>query len=105
MMNKLVRLLFDAWFMRAQLILPLLSRKIPIIGQAVLVKSTFAAGGRKGFACRRDTASVYMPLRYRAFVSQPETLVGREQLVAAETHCAGVVDADSLDGVDTGSSY
>ena len=34
MMNKHVRLLFDAWFMRARLILPLLSRKIPIIGQA-----------------------------------------------------------------------
>lgn len=27
----------------------------------------------------------------------------REQLVAAETHCAGAVDADSLDGVNTGS--
>jgi len=32
MMNKRVRLLFAAWFMRARLILPLLSRKIPIIG-------------------------------------------------------------------------
>ena len=34
MMNKPVRLLFDAWFMRARLVLPLLSRKMPIIGQA-----------------------------------------------------------------------
>ena len=35
---------------------------------------------------------------------QPEALVGREQFVAAETHCAGVMDADSLDSVDTGSA-
>lgn len=34
MMNKPVRLLFDAWFMRARLVLPLLSRKMQIIGQA-----------------------------------------------------------------------
>ncbi len=34
MMNKPVRLLFGAWFMRARLVLPLLSRKMPIIGQA-----------------------------------------------------------------------
>lgn len=33
-MNKPVRLLFDAWFMRARLVLPLLSRKMPVIGQA-----------------------------------------------------------------------
>ena len=34
MMNKPVRVLFDAWFMRARLVLPLLSRKMRVIGQA-----------------------------------------------------------------------
>ena len=34
MMNQPVRLLFNAWFMRARLVLPLLSRKMPVIGQA-----------------------------------------------------------------------
>lgn len=37
------RVLFDAWFMRARLVLPLLSRKMRVIGQA-----------------RRDTA-LFMP--------------------------------------------
>ena len=32
--SKSVRLLFDSWFMRARLILPLLSRKMQVIGQA-----------------------------------------------------------------------
>lgn len=43
MRNKPVRVLFDAWFMRARLVLPLLSRKMRVIGQA-----------------RRDTA-LFMP--------------------------------------------
>jgi hypothetical protein len=34
MRNKPVRILFDAWFMRARLVLPLLSRKMRVIGQA-----------------------------------------------------------------------
>lgn len=34
MMNRPVRLLFDAWFMRARLVLPLLSQKMQIIGQS-----------------------------------------------------------------------
>jgi len=54
--------------------------------------------------CRGDTASVCTPLWHRTLVSQPEALVGREQFVAAETHGAGVMDADSLDGVDIGSA-
>jgi hypothetical protein len=33
-MTQPVRVLFDAWFMRARLVLPLLSRKIQVIGQA-----------------------------------------------------------------------
>jgi hypothetical protein len=45
MKNKLVRILFDAWFMRARLVLPLLARKIRIIGQA-----------------RRDTALFLSPV-------------------------------------------
>jgi len=47
MMNKPVRMLFDAWFMRARLVLPLLSRKIRVIGQA-----------------RRDTA-LFLPVAVR----------------------------------------
>lgn len=34
MCGKPVRVLFDAWFMRARLVLPLLSRKMRVIGQA-----------------------------------------------------------------------
>ena len=34
MIGKPVRVLFDAWFMRARLVLPLLSRKMRVIGQA-----------------------------------------------------------------------
>jgi hypothetical protein len=34
MKDRPVRILFDAWFMRARLVLPLLSRKMRIIGQA-----------------------------------------------------------------------
>ena len=45
MMNKPVRVLFDAWFMRARLVLPLLSRKMRVIGQA-----------------RRDTALFLQPV-------------------------------------------
>lgn len=41
-------------------------------------------------------------LGYRAAVSRPETLVGCEQLVAAETHCTGTMDADPLHGLDSG---
>ena len=45
MRNKPVRILFDAWFMRARLVLPLLSRKMRVIGQA-----------------RRDTALFLAPV-------------------------------------------
>ncbi len=34
MKGKSVRILFDAWFMRARLVLPLLARKMHVIGQA-----------------------------------------------------------------------
>lgn len=45
MRNKPVRILFDAWFMRARLVLPVLSRKMRVIGQA-----------------RRDTALFLLPI-------------------------------------------
>jgi hypothetical protein len=179
MMNKSVRLLFDAWFMRARLVLPLLSRKMRIIGQArrdaalskprrgrpktyvikmtpdairnlplteikltlygkeqlvrlrtvvamarflkgALVRAVWcefydtnkqhwskirlAIGNRNGVECRRNTASVRTSLGHRTLVSQLEVLVGCEQSVAAETHCAGVMDADSINSVDAGSA-
>lgn len=40
-MNKPVRILFDAWFMRARLVLPLLSRKMRVIGQVRLDTALF----------------------------------------------------------------
>lgn len=186
MIDKPVRVLFDAWFMRARLVLPLLSRKMRVIGQArrdtalflppvvffkpgrgrpkiygvkmtseaiqalpvtelklmlygkeqlirlrsVVAMARFlkgtpvravwcsfydadkqrwskarlAVGDRNRIECRGDPASICTPLGYRTLVSQPETLVGREQSVAAKTHGVGTLDADSFDSVDTGSA-
>jgi len=72
-------------------------------GQTELVESALAIGERNRIECRRNLAIVRTALGYRTVVSQPETLVGREQSVAAETHRVGTMDADSFDGMDSGS--
>ena len=72
-------------------------------GQTELVKSALAVGDRNRTKRGGNPASVRTPLGYRTLVSQPETLVGREQFMATETYCAGTLDADSFDSVDTGS--
>lgn len=185
MMNKPVRLLFGAWFMRARLVLPLLSRKMPIIGQArcdtalflppddvskpergrprtygikmtpeaiqnlpvtevkltqygkeqlvrlrnVVAMARFLKGklvravwcefydadkqrwSRTRLLLATETdlrAEEILHLHGRCWGIEPlfhdlkRWFVGCEQFVAAETHCAGVMDADSPDGVDTG---
>lgn len=72
--------------------------------QTELDKSALAVGERNRIECRRNLATVRTTLGHRTVVSQPETLVGREQSVAAETHRTGTVDADSFNGVDAGSA-
>ena len=148
MMNKPVRLLFDAWFMRARLVLPLLSRKMPIIGQARCDTALFLPPDvvLKPGRGRPKTYGIKMTpeaIRNLPATEVKLTLYGKEQLVrlrtvvamarflkrtlvravwcefydadkqrwskarlllATETHCAGVMDADSLDSVDTGSA-
>ena len=90
MMNKPVRLLFDAWFMRARLVLPLLSRKMPIIGQArcdtalFLPPDSVSKPGRG----RPKTYGIKMtPETIRKFpVTKVKlTLYGKEQLVRLRT--------------------
>lgn len=61
-------------------------------GQTALVKGAPAIGNRNGIECRRNTFPIRTTMGHRALVLQPEAaLVGCEQLVAAETHCAGVI--------------
>ena len=130
-----------AWY------LPLLSRKMPIIGQARCDTALFLPSGsvskpgrgrpktygikmtlvravwcefydadkqrwskaRLLLATETDLrAEEILHLYARRWGIEPlfhnlKRLSGCEQFVAAETHCAGVMDADSLDSVDTGS--
>ncbi|KRH78445.1 hypothetical protein FERRO_14320 [Ferrovum sp. JA12] len=73
-------------------------------GQAELVKGATVVGDRNGAECRGNLAPVCPSLGYRTVVPQPETLVGRQQSVAAKTHRTGTVDADSIHRMDTGSA-
>jgi len=90
MMNKPVRLLFDAWFMRARLVLPLLSRKMPIIGQArcdtalLLPPDVVLKPGRG----RPKTYGIKMTpeaIRNLPVTEVKLTLYGKEQLVRLRT--------------------
>ena len=86
MKGKPVRVLFDAWFMRARLVLPLLSRKVRVIGQArrdtalflppvVLVKP---GRGRPRKYGMKMTAEAILAL---PVTEVKLTLYGKEQLI------------------------
>ena len=86
MKGKPVRVLFDAWFMRARLVLPLLSRKVRVIGQArrdtalflppvVLVKP---GRGRPKKYGMKMTAEAILAL---PVTEVKLTLYGKEQLI------------------------
>ncbi len=86
MKGKPVRVLFDAWFMRARLVLPLLSRKVRVIGQkrrdtalflppVVLVK--LGRGRPKKYGMKM-TAEAILAL---PVTEVKLTLYGKEQLI------------------------
>ena len=90
MMNKPVRLLFDAWFMRAHLVLPLLSRKMPIIGQARCDTALFLPPDvvLKPGRGRPKTYGIKMTpeaIRNLPVTEVKLTLYGKEQLVRLRT--------------------
>ena len=90
MMNKPVRLLFDAWFMRARLVLPLLSRKMRIIGQARCDTALFLPpdGVLKPGRGRPKTYGIKMTpetIRNLPATEVKLTLYGKEQLVRLRT--------------------
>ena len=90
MMNKPVRLLFDAWFMRARLVLPLLSRKMPIIGQARCDTALFLPPDvvLKPGRGRPKTYGIKMTpeaIRNLPVTEVKLTLYGKEQLVRLRT--------------------
>lgn len=90
MMNKPVRLLFDAWFMRARLVLPLLSRKMQVIGQSRCDTALFLSPDeplmpRRG---RPKTYGIKMTpdtIRILPSTEVKLTLYGKEQLVRLRT--------------------
>lgn len=89
-MNKPVRLLFDAWFMRARLVLPLLSRKMPIIGQARCDTALFLPPDvvLKPGRGRPKTYGIKMTpevIRKLPVTEVKLTLYGKEQLVRLRT--------------------
>jgi DDE superfamily endonuclease len=90
MLNEPVRILFDAWFMRARLVLPLLSRKMRVIGQArrdtalFMPPIVFLKPGRG----RPKTYGVKMTPDAIAALPVTElklTLYGKEQLIRLRT--------------------
>ena len=90
MMNKPVRLLFDAWFMRARLVLPLLSRKMPIIGQARCDTALFLPPGAVPKPGRGRPKTYGIKITPEAIRNLPVTgvkltLYGKEQLVRLRT--------------------
>ena len=86
MKDKPVRILFDAWFMRARLVLPLLSRKMRVIGQARHDTALFLPPVvlLKSGPGRRRKYGVKMTPEARAALPVTEvklTLYGKEQLI------------------------
>jgi hypothetical protein len=84
--DRPIRILFDSWFMRARLVLPLLRRNMHVIGQARIDTALFLPPVRSG-APRRGRPRVYgKRLNTEAIEALPETeltirLYGKEQCV------------------------
>jgi len=90
MRNKPVRILFDAWFMRARLVLPLLSRKMRVIGQARRDTALFLPPVvvlKPGRGRPRTYGAKMTPDAIRALpVTELKlTLYGQEQLIRLRT--------------------
>ncbi|WP_074904296.1 IS701 family transposase [Nitrosomonas communis] len=115
--NKPVRLLYDAWFMRARLVLPLLSRKMRIIGQvrcdaAFFMPPDVLSKPRGG---RSKTYGIKMTpdaIRNLPLTEVKLTLYGKEQLVHLRTVVAitrfltgALVRAVWYDFYDTDKQY
>lgn len=90
MRNKPVRLLFDAWFMRARLVLPLLSQKMQIISQSRCDTALFLPPDAVSVS-RRGRPRIYgIKITPDAIRNLPSievrlTLYGKEQLVRLRT--------------------
>ena len=90
MMNRSVRLLFDAWFMRARLVLPLLTRKMQIIGQARCDAALFMPPEVLPKPCRGRPKTYGVKITPEAIQHLPTTeikltLYGKEQLIRLRT--------------------
>lgn len=68
-------------------------------GRQHLVASAIDFGNRDGTPGSSRGGNLRRAMGYRAIVSQPEAMVGCDELVAAIEGRAGTVDADSLHGV------
>ena len=90
MRNKPVRLLFDAWFMRARLVLPLLSQKMQIISQSRCDTALFLPPDAVSVS-RRGRPRIYGikitpdAIRNLPSIEVKLTLYGKEQLVRLRT--------------------
>lgn len=90
MKGKPVRILFDAWFMRARLVLPLLSRKMRVIGQAQRDTALFLPPvvlEKRGRGQPRKYGLKMTPDAIRALpaIEVKLTLYGKKQLIRLRT--------------------
>lgn len=90
MANKSVRLLFDSWFMRARLILPLLSRKMQVIGQArhdtaLFMPPEVPSKSRRGRPKIYGTKITPEAIQRLPATEVRLTLYGKEQLIRLRT--------------------
>ena len=90
MANKSIRLLFDSWFMRARLILPLLSRKMQVIGQARYDTALFMppevpSKSRRGRPRIYGTKITPEAIQRLPATEVRLTLYGKEQLIRLRT--------------------
>lgn len=93
MTGKPVRMLFDAWFMRARLVLPLLSRKMRVIGQARRDTALFLAPVVPVKPGRGRPKTYGVKITPDAILQLPVTeirltLYGKEQLIRLRTAVA-----------------
>ena len=76
--DKPLRVLFDSWFMRARLVLPLLQRRLRVIGQA-----------------RRDTALFLPPAPMTFSPRRGRRRIYGQRLNAAAVHALSLTEFDS----------
>lgn len=89
-MTQPVRVLFDAWFMRARLVLPLLSRKIQVIGQArrdtaLFLPPVASATKRRGRPAKYGARLTVEDIDALPAHQLTLTLYGKDQLIRLRT--------------------